>query len=158
MKGNNKRRIKTRVKDLVFSHVEKCSKDINRYRYHCWKYQVRQGSVECRRLGQLVTANKCRFTLQQLGFGTFDKFFYTLCNFAQYMGAYTREGPISGKEDQTQRKNIPSGLYAIFFALAQVNIKIGTTKYKKAQQYGTNSLYIIQRHIEHDKSKYNGYY
>ena len=40
MEGNNKRRIKTRVKDQESPYVENCSKDINRHRYHCWKYWV----------------------------------------------------------------------------------------------------------------------
>ena len=64
IEGNNKRGIKTRAKDQEFPHVENCSKDINRYRYHYWKHWVRQGFVECRRLGRLVPTNKCRYTLQ----------------------------------------------------------------------------------------------
>ena len=49
-------------------------------------------------------ANRSRFKLEILCYDRFDKIFpYTLCNFAQYMGAcegvYVREGQSLEKED-----------------------------------------------------------
>ena len=130
------------------THETAAIPDVQDFRHlKCRKSEVQP--IFCQK-GQLVIANRSCFTLEILCSSPFDKIFPIQFVVSRNTCGIPHEGPISGKRTKIQRKNISSGLYAIFFALAHNIKKMAQQDINGATRYGTNILYIWWR-TEGDK-------